>query len=186
MKANSYDILGKRVNYYSLLRDYTSRLSARNGSVDELLRAELPNLMKGSFGSALHPLIHAGYGYSVGHAGTVLEGLAYMHHSYAPFTFATRGDSVGSVLGNGSDDILEVLEALRGDHGLYRYLESELESGRAKRYSVGNAQVRYLILTDRGDDFLHYVSRIRSVSLISVEKFLFHEIAPKVARLESH
>ena len=113
MKANSYDILGKRVNYYSLLRDYTSRLSARNGSVDELLRTELPNLVKGSFGSALHPLIHAGYGYSVGHAGTVLEGLAYMHHSHAPFSFGP-GRDVGSALGEGGDaDVLDVLESLR-------------------------------------------------------------------------
>ena len=161
MKANATDdILGKRVNYYSLLQDYTARFSARNDSINDLLRAELPNLIKGSFGSALHPLIHTGYGYSVGHPGTVIEGLAYMHHSYAPFTF-TATEDVGTALGKGNDDILEVLEALRNDHALYGYLEGELESGRAKQYSVGNAQVRYLILTDRGDDFFRYVSKIR-------------------------
>ena len=160
MKANSDDILGKRVNYYSLLQDYTARFSARNDSVNDLLRAELPKLIKGSFGSALHPLIHTGYGYSVGHAGMVIEGLAYMHHSYAPFTFGARG-YIGTTLGNGNEEILEVLEALRNDHALYGYLENELESGRAKQYSVGTAQVRYLILTDRGDDFLQYISKIR-------------------------
>ena len=83
-----------------------------------------------------------------------------MHHSYAPFSFGARKD-IASALGSGNDDILEVLEALRNDHVLYGYLEDELDSGRAKQYSVGNAQVRYLILTDRGDDFLQYVSKIR-------------------------
>ena len=158
--ANVDDILGKRVNYYSLLQDYTARLSARNDSLDDLLRAELPNLIKGSFGSALHPLIHTGYGYSVGHVGTVMEGLAYMHHSHAPFTFGARED-IKAALGKGENDMFEVLEALREDHALYGYLENELESGRARQYSVGNAQVRYLILTDRGDDFLQYISKIR-------------------------
>ena len=116
---------------------------------------------RGSFGSALHPLIHTGYGYSVGHRGTVVEGLAYMHHSHAPFSFGSRRD-VGSALGTGGDaDVLDVLESLRKDDALYGYIEDQLKQGRAEHYSVGKAQVRYHILTDRGDDFLEYISKIR-------------------------
>ena len=40
------DILGRRTSYYTLVQDYTARLSARNDSVEELLRAELPNLIR--------------------------------------------------------------------------------------------------------------------------------------------
>lgn len=153
--------MGKRVEYYRLVAHYSDRLAACDNSLAALVRAEFPRLGPGSFGSLHHPLIHAGYGYSVEDTDTVIEGLAYMHHSYAGFTFANGRDLIKSVMGKGTSEVLDVIESLRKDDALYEYMEKAMESDRAKKYTVGKDQIKFLMLSDRGDDFLDYVAQIR-------------------------
>jgi hypothetical protein len=52
------------------------------GKLEELLGGEFPKLIGGIGDSAIHPLIHIGYGYSIKSPVVVCEGLAYLHFSY--------------------------------------------------------------------------------------------------------
>ncbi len=164
-KQNTDDVdalKGKRTGYYELLQHYTRNLASTNNSLDEFVRTEFPKLAPGSFASALHPLIHAGYGYHVGDAATVLEGFAYMHHSYFPITFK-RGRKPATLMGKGSKTVLEVVELLQQDDAIYEHMTSEATSKRAERYlPVKGPQIKYFVLAeDKGDDLLDYVSQIK-------------------------
>ena len=96
--------------------------------------------MPGMACSALHPLIHIGYGYSVANFDVVAEGtaqesalfrkmsenffvtlslvqflgLAYLHHSCFPFKYDEKKFNIKD-FGNGSETIESVLASLRQD-----------------------------------------------------------------------
>ena len=151
------DLKGKRTAYYQLLDHYKDQLSAHHGnSIDSLIRAEFPRLVPGSVASAFHPLIHVGYGWSVGDPTTVVEGLAYMHHSYAPFKFSRE-----PALGSGTQDAFAVLDKLRANDKIVEEIEASMQSDRAKAMLFPEPIVRYIMFTDRGDVFLDYVEQIR-------------------------
>jgi hypothetical protein len=64
------------------------------GNLDEFLAEEFTKLIDGIGDSALHPLIHIGYGYSVKSPIIVCEGLAYLHFAYYKLqldSYATEG-----------------------------------------------------------------------------------------------
>ncbi len=117
-------LLGKRKNYFQLLDHYKALLEGEdkyNGDLDSFLAKELPDLLPGLVGSALHPLIHMGYGYSLGDSEMVLEGIAYLHHSY----FAPRlRPSLLDHFGRGEEPILSVLERLRQDEELFAFTQT--------------------------------------------------------------
>ncbi len=66
-------LLGKRTRFYDLIKHYKSK-GQESASIDNLLASEFPKMMNGTISAVLHPLIHTGYGYSVGSLETVVEG----------------------------------------------------------------------------------------------------------------
>jgi hypothetical protein len=158
--------LGKQTGYYILYKRYSESLAACNGSLDELIRKELPLIMHGSFAAALHPIIHIGYGYAVGNKGIVIEGLAYAHHTYKDFNFSS-GRDVKSCIGNGQKEPLEVLESLRKDDALYDYMMT-YESVPDPKNILGVKLKKFIILCDKGDNFLDYIAQIRYQYLVDI------------------
>lgn len=79
------EVLGCRRGFYPLVDHYQSLLdTAYQQNLDIFIASEFPKLYRGVAGSALHGLIQLGYGYNVQHPRSVVEGLAYLHHSYLP------------------------------------------------------------------------------------------------------
>jgi len=110
-------LLGKRTRYYTLLQHYTNKYEKEcNQSLDQLISTYFPKLYPGMFASLLHGLIHMGYGYSVGDKQTVLEGLAYLHHSYVPLNSRDAAiEYQNQNWGQGSHSPLEVVSMVTND-----------------------------------------------------------------------
>jgi hypothetical protein len=141
------------------MKHYRESLAACNDSLDELIKKELPRLLPGAFNGALHPLIHTGYGYAIGNKGMVIEGLAYSHHAYKAFEFSS-GRDIKSVIGNGTREPLEVLETLRKDDALYDYMMTYESIPDTKNILCAQLQ-KFMILCNKGDDFLDYIAQMR-------------------------
>ena len=116
---------GRRQGFYKLRQHYAILLSRdHDGSVDSLLRSELPSLVPGiSPTSAFHAIEDLGYAYSIDYPVGVCDALAYLHHSYRPMVI--RDDSRDGGFGTGQEDFQEVLEKLGKDYELLSFLQRE-------------------------------------------------------------
>ena len=107
------ELLGQRKDFYFLLREYQERLQKQyGGKLDAFVRGEFAQLADGLHCAALHPLIHTGYGLSVGSATIVVEGLAYLHFSHMRTRPIPRDGSERCV------DIFDALKRLKESTGL--------------------------------------------------------------------
>ena len=92
------ELRGKGAHFYFILDHFKSLLATTySNNLDEMIPAEFPKLSDGIGDSALHPLIHIGYGYSAKSSTMVCEGLAYLHHSYFPLILTSKSaDKLGN------------------------------------------------------------------------------------------
>lgn len=156
-------LLGKRKSYYGIRNNYINKLKDV-GSLEDLIKAEFPKLMRGLGCVAFHGLIQIGYGFRAEHGTVVCEGLAYLHHSYHAFTFS-EAKAVNDIsnFGHGDEEILEVLYELRGDSSLrHKMLEDGLVIEKSGRFLGGGFSSRFAALTENhGDVILKYANRIK-------------------------
>ncbi|XP_069132383.1 uncharacterized protein [Argopecten irradians] len=156
-----HNLLGQRKLYYKLRNRYRMKLS-EYGSPEKMIREEFPKLSRGLVCSAAHGLIHTGYGYSAKCPITVTEGLAYLHHSCKPLLFDENNpENSISHFGKGENDILAVLEELKNDEKLRKYMEDEAVELRKTDWSSGGFQYKVAALVGVGDKLMKYAYKIK-------------------------
>ena len=129
--------------------------------MEAAIRGEFSGLMQGMAGSALHGLIHLGYGFSASTPHMVCEGLAYLHHSYLPLVISDSAPDI-QTLGRGSLDILEVVDKVRVDSDLRNVMLAECTEDWVTRRKLGEFQNKMVaLLTLRGDSLVNYVHQIK-------------------------
>ena len=154
------DLLGARTSYYRLVDHYTGLLASANQSITALIGNEFPKLSSGLVGSALHGLIHLGYGFSANSSRLVCEGLAYLHHSHLPLR-ASAG-LLATPLGSGTTDIVDVVRTVAADGPLREFVEDQAKSDMWKTRLAGNFQRRVgVLMTERADDLVRYTQAVR-------------------------
>ncbi|ELT92798.1 hypothetical protein CAPTEDRAFT_214401 [Capitella teleta] len=159
---NPDELVGKRRRFYALLNHYQDALQSKyDGNLSKLVASEFPKLSLGLAGSALHGLIHCGYGLSADNSRLTLEGLSYLHHSYMPLTVSDHAPKLDA-LGQGSMDILDVVEMLRCDEELYNSMvvDSQAESALVRSHGYFQPRVAAL-LVNHGDRLAEYVQQIK-------------------------
>lgn len=154
------ELLGKRTRFYDLLSHYKKLAAEKYGnSIDKLIQGEFPRLSTGICCSALHPLIHIGYGYSVSSLTVVCEGLAYLHHAYTPFKPVNPQDLKS--FGKGTKDVLEVLEDMAKNKELCDYMLSEADADWVQaNLSYFQDRLKVLFMT-RADQLIDYAHEIK-------------------------
>ncbi|XP_060080148.1 uncharacterized protein LOC132559502 [Ylistrum balloti] len=156
-----HKLLGQRKLFYKLRNRYIMKLK-EYGSLEEILRAEFPNLSRGLVCSAAHGLIHTGYGYSARCPTTVTEGLAYLHHSCKPLIFDEKNsDNDISHFGKGDTDILVILEELAKDEQLRIFMKEEAVKLSKSDWASGGFQYKVAALMSVGDNLLKYAYKIK-------------------------
>jgi len=168
--ADSHDqdmskLLGQRKNFYILTSYYTNLLkNNHNDSLDSLVMTEFSKLYPGMVGSALHGLIHTGYGLSEESSQLVCEGLAYLHHSNAPLVITTT-DKEGwntNNFGKGDLELTEVLNKVRADVGLRNFMLDEVRKEWIVEKGLSSFQNLCLALvTKKGDTLMSYANMAR-------------------------
>ena len=79
------ELKGKSSHFYHILDHFKNLLkNTYKENLEEFIATEFPKLSNGIGDSALHPLIHIGYGYSVKSETMICEGLAFLHYTYFP------------------------------------------------------------------------------------------------------
>eukprot|EP00092_Neocalanus_flemingeri_P027478 GFUD01029805.1.p1 GENE.GFUD01029805.1~~GFUD01029805.1.p1 ORF type:complete len:384 (-),score=106.33 GFUD01029805.1:26-1177(-) len=153
-------LLGQRKHFYALTSYYANLLkTTHNGCLDSLVVTEFPKLYPGMVGSALHGLIHTGYGMSEGAPQLVCEGLAYLHHSNAPLVTSTTGAKGLDKFGKGDLELAEVLEKVRADVGLRNDMLEEIKKDWIVEKGLSQFQNLCLALvTKKGDTLLSYAN----------------------------
>ncbi len=123
---------GKHVGFYTIFNNFDNLLGTKYSTIEELLESEIPQLLPGMLGAALHGIIQMGYGLQAGTDRTVLEGLAYLHHSYEP-PIDKHGKSENTLVtnlnlfGQGTAEILTILDELRKRYGTqFSFIDAEV------------------------------------------------------------
>lgn len=162
------ELLGKRRSFYHLEAHYTLLLE-KAGSPEALVRCHLAKLGQGLGCAALHPLLNIGYGLAGGDSTAVVEGLAYLHHSFVGLQLEEPGRL--EQLGGGSLGLEEVLGRLREDLVLREQVERGTEEEWVTSTGLGGFQKgMVVILTRHGDQLLEYalaLARPQGLSLAS-------------------
>jgi len=137
-------LLGKRRSFYPLVSHYRQLLGSLGGKSRILVRNHFPPLAAGLSCSALHPLLQIGYGLAANCDESVLEGLAYLHHSHVPLVLK-HPESL-ALVGEGEEEVEEVLDRLRKDHRLREAIESHAdEEEKVLALGLGRFQRRMLV-----------------------------------------
>ena len=163
--VNTERATGQRHSYYALFEHYKGLLE-RHQSTDELIRQTFPKLSQGMVGSLLHGLIHLGYGWASDSKQIILEGLAYLHHSYLPLT-VSRVESLIEPLGSPGDmNVLEVLNLIKKDEDLKQVPDTiggDLNDPKLRHLGRNARYQRRLcsLLVHRGDELVKYANRIQ-------------------------
>ncbi|XP_064623862.1 uncharacterized protein LOC135485594 [Lineus longissimus] len=155
------DVTGKRGRFYSILNYYAKKLEDCKGDVDTLVRNEFPQLSNGLQATLLHSMIQLGYGYEAKQPRIILEGVAYLRHSYIPIVFDKNAPANDiNKFGKGNTDIVDVLKALKRDDELFEHMEKrsiELEAG----WVSSKPQYQIRALTEKGDKLIGYANQIK-------------------------
>ena len=155
-------LLGRRGKYYVVLDHYEAMLKDKyGGDYEEMIKGEFPGLSLGMVGSALHGLIHTGYGLVAKSAQCVCEGMAYLHQSYLPLVLSTTAPPSETV-GQGMLDILDVLTKVKEDEALSQRMFEDMQREDAICKTRGRFQPRVgALLHYQGDELAKYVHQIR-------------------------
>lgn len=157
-------LLGQRKQYYALTSHYASLLqNQHNGCLDSLVEGEFSKLYPGMVGSALHGLIHTGYGLSEVAPQLVCEGLAYLHHSYAPLVISDNNAEVQKKLGKGPLELTKVLNKVKADDELRKFMLEEIKKDWVVEKGLSRFQNLCLVLvTKKGDNLLRYANMAKA------------------------
>ncbi|OWF52362.1 uncharacterized protein LOC110447847 [Mizuhopecten yessoensis] len=156
-----HKLLGQRKLYYKIRNRFNMK-QQEYGSMEEMLREEFPRLSRGLVCSAIHGLIHTGYGYSAKSLTTVTEGLAYLHHSYKPLMFDEMNpDNDISNFGKGETDILAVLAELKDDEQLRKSMRDGVKKLSQSDWDSGQFQYAVAALMGMGDVLMKYAYKIK-------------------------
>lgn len=117
--------LGSRRNFGGLCLAFDEEVSHHSSelraSVSQQLRKR-PRLLDGLSGAAFHAFIHLGLGVRVGSRTMVVEGLAYLSHSWLPVGGASANVCADATWSLGNIALLDVLAAVRCDGRLQQRL----------------------------------------------------------------
>ena len=123
---------GKHVGFYAILNHFDNLLGTKYSTIEDFVESEIPQLLPGMLGAALHGIIQIGYGLRASSDRTVLEGLAYLHHSYEP-PIDKHGKSENTLVtnlnlfGQGTAEILTILDELRKRYGTqFSFIDAEV------------------------------------------------------------
>eukprot|EP00090_Calanus_glacialis_P017787 TRINITY_DN27610_c0_g1_i1.p1 TRINITY_DN27610_c0_g1~~TRINITY_DN27610_c0_g1_i1.p1 ORF type:complete len:382 (-),score=122.29 TRINITY_DN27610_c0_g1_i1:11-1156(-) len=157
-------LLGQRKQYYALTSHYSNLLkNQHNGCLDSLVAGEFSKLYPGMVGSALHGLIHTGYGLSEGAPQLVCEGLAYLHHSYAPLVINNNDAEVQKKFGKGPLELTEVLNKVKADEELRKFMLEEVKKEWVVEKGLSRFQNLCLVLVaKKGDTLLSYANMTKA------------------------
>ena len=147
------NLKGKRVSYYRLLQHFTNLLNDKYKNIDELIKAEFPKYILGIGCSAVHCLIHLGYGYSIRNERTVCEAVAYLHHSYLPLAHKKPLPSAHK-FGGGSQGLLDLLNSLHKNKGFHDTMIADVKKEPWCSQTQGFFQRRVTYLITRHGDWL--------------------------------
>ena len=115
--------LGQRKGFNTLIKHYQTKLDTEHGGdVDAFLKVVFPKLLPGWASGALHQIIHTGYGYYVRNSRLIVEGVAYMHHSFREFKF--DGLPASSMIGKGDTPMLDLLTMIHEDKDIFHYMRT--------------------------------------------------------------
>lgn len=128
-RANVADLdatqLGSRCNFVGLCFAFDTEVSSHpselRASVAEQL-AKRPRLLDGLSGAAFHAFIHLALGVRASSRTMVVEGLAYLSHSWLPVGGAASDLCTDATWGIGSVALLDALEAIRVEGRLQQRL----------------------------------------------------------------
>ena len=156
------DLLGERRGFYKLLDHYMGLLDdTYKGNLGGFLSGVFPGLCRGVAGAATHGLIQMGYGIDGGDTRVVCEGLAYLHHSHCPLVSSDAIPPL-STLGQGSQDIIEVITKVKADKELFDFMQQESRAEWITSRSSGPFQNRMTaLLVKRGDYLIGYTHQIK-------------------------
>ncbi len=161
-EEDALKLLGANKNFYALVDYYEKRLKEDYGNSPEAMVADLfPKLSVGMAASALHGLIHLGYGFASQTGWMVCEGFAYLHFSYAPIALDAVKES--PLFGAGEIPILEVIARVGQNDGLKRFLQEEDSAFKGRETS--GFQRRFLaLLGKRSAELMAAVCQIETPS----------------------
>ena len=168
-------ILGKRVAYFPLLKHYKKDFEGESqGSMEIFISRHMTRMFDGMSGSALHALIQAGYGYNAKCPEIVIEGIAYLHHSYSRFPIP-----VDSTFGQGTTDILDVLVEIGKDEKLKSFDLNDKEQTKylPPNWRPGNFQKKLAILAySRSNQLVSYVDKIQLPKWFKISEVSFSDV----------
>lgn len=154
------NLLGKRKYFYEIKNRFKIKL-AESDSLEAFIQKEFPPLSRGMSCSALHGLIHVGYGYNARNSTVVCEGIAYLHHSYSPLLFHTGDPEIGiENFGKGPCSILEILEQLRSDTKLRQVMLDGAKKFAESDWDSSTFQYRLKALMVEGTNVMEYANKI--------------------------
>ena len=156
------NLIGARKSYYKLYDHYTKLLHEKySDSLSSLVASEFPKLACGMVGSAVHGMIHLGYGYDSKIPWFVCEGLAYLHYSNVPLNISPEGPDL-RMLGCGDTDILDVVDELRNDQALIAYMNETIKLDKWSKRTTSDFQRKAGVLfTDRANDLARYAHKVK-------------------------
>ncbi|XP_060080559.1 uncharacterized protein LOC132559908 [Ylistrum balloti] len=166
------ELRGKRISFYGIRNAYIDKLKV-HGSLEDIIKAEFPKLIRGLGCVAFHGLIQLGYGFHVKHGTVVCEGLAYLHHSCAVLTIDDRKTENNIAnFGTGDMAILDLLQEMRADTSLRQnMLDGALVIKKTGRFLGSGFSNRFSALTENcGDVLLKYANRLRIPQATSSSK----------------
>ena len=155
---NIDEALGKRESYYGILEHY-KKLLGQASSKEEFIREHVYRLRFGVAGSALHGLIHLGYAHSFGCSQSMLEGMAYIHHSHCPLTVT---EDKWQPFGSGKLNIVEIINLVREDEQLKNIMIDGSTSEFWVSKGIGRFQSKVgPLLVSAGDRLAEYVNKLQ-------------------------
>ena len=132
-------------SYYEILGAYKYKFEHQYGkNIISLVANEFPALANRASGAALHGLIHLGYGFSILDEATTCEGLAYLEYAGAPFIYDENSVEAIHSFGQGTKDILALLQEISTEYpkSFKGYLEEEVKKPWIADNHRGNFQNR--------------------------------------------
>ena len=105
-------LVGKRIEYYTLLQEYERRFNACDRNLAAFMKDNFPPLSDGVSAALLHGLINIGYSIRSGHDASVVEAVAYLHHSHRGATYKSPVPPLAT-FGTGKLSLVDVAAEMR-------------------------------------------------------------------------
>lgn len=160
------DLMGTRQSFHEILVYYDNL--AKSEGVDSVVRDFYPSLGTGFVTGLLHGLIHLGYGCSVKSQEMMIEGLAYLHYAYEPFSYDMTPANEIIHFGKGLRSFSAILESIRKNTELRQKVESF--HNELKHLNLGLFQPRLIGISHyMANDFIQLAHQVKLPDFFSYE-----------------